>query len=68
MIPFFFDLISNVGIVVLQAKDKLKYRSAPMIMISLIGLMLTFPFANYLESMDVHVQYLSQFCVECFSF
>ena len=47
MIPFFFDLISNVGIVVLQAKDKLKYRSAPMIMISLIGLMSTFPFANY---------------------
>ena len=47
MIPFFFDLISNMGIVVLQAKNKLKYRSAPMLIGSLIGLMLTFPFTSY---------------------
>lgn len=47
MIPFSFDLISNVGITVLQAKNRLKYRSAPMFLGSLIGLMLTFPFTRY---------------------
>lgn len=47
LIPFSFDLISNVGIVVLQAKNKLKYRSIPMILGSLIGFVLVFPFSNY---------------------
>jgi len=47
LIPFSFDLISNVGIVILQAKNKLKYRSIPMLVGSLIGLILTVPFTQY---------------------
>lgn len=43
MIPFSFDLISNVGIVVLQARNLLKYRSILMLVGSLIGLVLAFP-------------------------
>ena len=67
MIPFFFDLISNVGIVVLQAKDKLKYRSAPMIMDFINRFDVDFSICQlFLESMDVHVQYLSQFLCRMF--
>ncbi len=47
LIPFSFDLISNVGVVILQAENKLKYRSIPLIVGSLIGLVLTFPFTHY---------------------
>ena len=46
LIPFFFDLISNMGIVILQAMNKLKYRSLPMLVGSLIGFVLAFPFTN----------------------
>lgn len=47
LIPFSFDLISNVGIVVLQAKNKLRYRSIPMIIGSMVGFVLAFPFTKY---------------------
>lgn len=47
LIPFSFDLISNVGIIVLQAKNKLKFRSIPLIVGSLVGLIFTIPFTNY---------------------
>lgn len=46
LIPFFIDLISNVGITVLKAKNKLQYRSIPMIIGSVIGLLVTFPFTD----------------------
>ena len=46
LIPFSIDLISNVGITVLQAKNKLKYRSIPMIVGSIIGFILAFPFTD----------------------
>ena len=46
LIPFSIDLISNVGITVLQAKNKLKYRSIPMIIGSVIGFILAFPFTD----------------------
>lgn len=47
LVPFSFDLISNVGIIVLQAKNKLKYRSIPMIIGSLVGFIVAFPFTKY---------------------
>lgn len=46
LIPFSIDLISNVGITVLQAKNKLRYRSMPMIIGSVIGFVLAFPFTD----------------------
>ena len=46
MVPYLFNLISNVGIVVLQAKNKVKYRSISLIIGSLIGLALIFPFTS----------------------
>lgn len=46
LIPFSIDLISNVGITVLQAKNKLRYRSIPMIVGSVIGFILAFPFTD----------------------
>ena len=46
LIPFSIDLISNVGITVLQAKNKLRYRSIPMIIGSVIGFILAFPFTD----------------------
>lgn len=46
LIPFSIDLISNVGITVLQAKNKLRYRSIPMIVGSMIGFILAFPFTD----------------------
>lgn len=48
LFPFSLDLISNVGITVLQAKNKLKYRSIPMIIGSVLGLIVSIPFTkNY---------------------
>ena len=46
LIPFSFDLISNVGIVVLQATNKLKYRSLPMLIGAIVGFVFTFPFTK----------------------
>ena len=46
LIPFSIDLISNIGITVLQAKNKLRYRSIPMIIGSVIGFILAFPFTD----------------------
>lgn len=46
LFPFSLDLISNVGITVLQAKNKLKYRSIPMIIGSLLGLIIAVPFTR----------------------
>ena len=46
IIPYSFNLICNSGIVVLQAKNKVKHRSLFLIIVSLIGFVLTFPVTN----------------------
>ncbi len=45
-IPFSFDLITNVGITILQAKNKLKYRSIPMLITAFVGIMIMFPMTD----------------------
>lgn len=47
LIPFTIDLVQNIGIIVLQAMDLLKYRSITLFIGSVIGILLAIPATKY---------------------
>lgn len=50
-IPFFVDLIQNTGIVILQARNQMKFRSILCLMVSVVCVALQFPLAKYYGGM-----------------
>lgn len=46
-IPFFVDLIQNTGIVILQARNQMRFRSILCLSVSVVCVVLLFPLAKY---------------------
>lgn len=47
IIPFTIDLIQNIGLTILQAKNKLKFRSIVFLIIAILNILITIPMTKY---------------------
>ncbi|WP_336046122.1 oligosaccharide flippase family protein [Solibacillus ferritrahens] len=55
MIPFFFDLIQNTGIVILQARGLYMFRTISLLACSLLNIIVSIPVINYYGSIGTAI-------------